>query len=483
MTCPKCGNELKDGNMYCEICGEEMVIVPEFIPEIELSIEESLSSIAQELGSDDQEKKEAKKKADNNIEEDEDFDILSPKGLSRRASIGYLIGLLSLLVILITVVGITIFEDNSATYQLNKANKLFEEGKYKKALIYYDRAVEIKPSEIDYRIKMADCYLKMENIDMAIDVFKDMILYDPNSTLAYAQIIALYEKLGSYDEIDDFLQHYANDEIRASYIDYLALEPEFNYASGQYDELIELTLTNSSSGLIYYAVGGEEPNESSPIYTEPIKLKKGHQVVKAFFENEYGVCSSIVTMEYDLLTGIPDEPVISLDSGEYDAPQLITVSVPEGCNVYYTLDGSDPDKTSRIYGDPIPLEQGISHYRFVAIDANGNLGDIIDREYTLSVESSFDEEQGLNYLYLYLANKGYLKDSSGASNDFPGIFSYLYSEMRSVSGVSLYCYNEYYVYGTAARATTGIVFGVDIVTGNVFIVNHESNDTYTLTPF
>ena len=485
MICPKCGNELKDGNMYCEQCGEEIVIVPEFIPEIELSIEESLSNIALEVGSENNNNLQSNitdevKESEDDLDE---FDVLKPRAFSQKISILYLILVIALCAILITVVGITVFHDNSSRYQISKADKLFEEGNYKKALIYYDRAVEINPSDIDFRIKMADCYLKMENIDMAIDVFKDMILYDPNSTLAYAQIISLYEKYDSYDEIDDFLQHYANDSIRESYIDYLALPPEFNYESGEYDELIQLTLTNVSAGLIYYTVGGEEPNESSPIYTEPIKLKKGHQIVKAFFENEYGVCSSIIVNEYDLLTGAPDEPLISLDSGEYDTLELITVDVPQGCQVYYTLDGSDPDISSRIYGDPIPLEKGTSHYRFIAIDNNGNSSDIVDRQYTLNIETAFDEEQGLNYLYQYLTNKGYLKDASGASNDFPGIFSYLYADMRNISGISLYCYNEYYVYGTAARATTGIIFGVDIVTGNVYLVSHNSNDSYSVSPF
>ena len=480
MTCPKCGNELQDGNMYCEVCGEEIFIVPEFIPEIELSIEESLSNISMEV---DPDKKRKINTANTSTNEEDDFDVLKPAAFNFKMSIGYIIGLIILLLILITGIAITIYHDNSANYQIKVADKYFADGNYKKALNNYGRAIEISPADIDYRIKMADCYLAMENIDMAIDVFKDMIVYDPDSSLAYAQIISLYEKYGSYDAIDDFLQHYANDKIRAEYIDYLATVPVFNYESGEYDELIQITLSNESSGLIYYTVGGEEPNESSPIYTEPIRLKRGHQVVKAFFENEYGVCSSIVTKEFDLLMNGPDAPVISLESGEYDVPQVISVIIPPGCSVYYTLDGSDPDCNSRIYGEPIPLERGESHYRFVTIDSKGLSSEIIDREYSLKIESSFDEEQGQDYLYQYLTNIGYLSDINGTKADYPGRFSYLYSDMRYLNGISIYCYNEYYVYGTAARATTGVVFGIDIVTGNVYFVSHDSNDNYSISPF
>ena len=30
MTCPKCGNEIKEGHLYCDVCGEEIRIVPDF---------------------------------------------------------------------------------------------------------------------------------------------------------------------------------------------------------------------------------------------------------------------------------------------------------------------------------------------------------------------------------------------------------------------------------------------------------------------
>ena len=46
MKCPNCGNELKEGHLICEICGYEIQIVPDFEPEIENSITETLSTLA-----------------------------------------------------------------------------------------------------------------------------------------------------------------------------------------------------------------------------------------------------------------------------------------------------------------------------------------------------------------------------------------------------------------------------------------------------
>ena len=38
MKCPKCGRELKTGQLYCENCGQEIQIVPDYDPLDELLI-------------------------------------------------------------------------------------------------------------------------------------------------------------------------------------------------------------------------------------------------------------------------------------------------------------------------------------------------------------------------------------------------------------------------------------------------------------
>ena len=49
MKCPNCGEKLKKDFLYCEKCGEEIRIVPDFEPEIENSIIETLSAVAEEM--------------------------------------------------------------------------------------------------------------------------------------------------------------------------------------------------------------------------------------------------------------------------------------------------------------------------------------------------------------------------------------------------------------------------------------------------
>ena len=45
MKCPNCEMELREGTLYCEQCGQDIHIVPDFEPEVEITIEESLGKV------------------------------------------------------------------------------------------------------------------------------------------------------------------------------------------------------------------------------------------------------------------------------------------------------------------------------------------------------------------------------------------------------------------------------------------------------
>ena len=42
MKCPNCGEEMAEGSLYCEHCGEDIHIVPDFEPELEKSIAKTM---------------------------------------------------------------------------------------------------------------------------------------------------------------------------------------------------------------------------------------------------------------------------------------------------------------------------------------------------------------------------------------------------------------------------------------------------------
>ena len=70
MICPKCGFEMQEGQLYCEHCGMEIQIVPDFEPEIENSISETLNTLAEELTQKEEKEKEEEIQEDDFIGED-----------------------------------------------------------------------------------------------------------------------------------------------------------------------------------------------------------------------------------------------------------------------------------------------------------------------------------------------------------------------------------------------------------------------------
>ena len=58
MKCPKCGNQLSEGKLLCEKCGEEVKYVPDFDIELEHELRKSISSIMEDLSDKEPEKNE-----------------------------------------------------------------------------------------------------------------------------------------------------------------------------------------------------------------------------------------------------------------------------------------------------------------------------------------------------------------------------------------------------------------------------------------
>ena len=49
MNCPKCGAKMESGKLYCPNCGEEIKIVPDFEPELEYNMEQTLHDIVKDI--------------------------------------------------------------------------------------------------------------------------------------------------------------------------------------------------------------------------------------------------------------------------------------------------------------------------------------------------------------------------------------------------------------------------------------------------
>lgn len=476
MKCPKCGNELEKGNMYCEICGEEIHIVPDFEPEIENSIIETLSTVAMEVQPSD---------SDAKIAEDKEKEIQKNQN-KRKILIGCIICAL-LFVSGVIIVAMVLFLDGSEKRLVSKAQEKYKLNHYAEAAKYYEEAIR-KEDKLTYHAELADCYTMMGKSNEAETIYLELIQLDETEDnkeiiqLAYARLIQIYEKTGAYNAINSLLLAAKDEKVRKEFESYMSPPPDFSYEEGEYDEVIPLKLTAPSHGNVYYTIDGTTPGKGSFVYTAPIFLKKGFYEIKAVYVNDYGISSEIASRTFNIKADMPDVPLISPDNGTFNLPQMIAVSIPEGCNVYYSIDGSIPTKNSLIYGEPIPMPIGESHYRFVAINKDATAGEIVERKYTLNVIANLSAQDAINNVRFRLVQINRLLDAEGNLEGREGKNIYVYDSLRMIDGVTLYFINEYYQENHSSRNMTGNIYGVDINEGRVYDVKKEADGSYSIAP-
>lgn len=131
--------------------------------------------------------------------------------------------------------------------------------------------------------------------------------------------------------------------------------PHFSIPSGTYTNNEQLSINCSTPGaVIRYTTDGTEPNEKSPIYTEPITLN-GKMTIKAIAMKDGCTSSYTVAASYDVPCRV-NTPTFSIPSGTYKYGQqlLINCSTP-GAVIRYTMDGTEPTKSSSIYTGSITI--------------------------------------------------------------------------------------------------------------------------------
>ena len=487
MKCPKCGHELEEGNLYCEVCGEEVYIVPAFEPEIENSISDVLSDVADQIAP----------QTDTKPEQDDEIDVSGlddSQGIHEEKSagsdvvvipkkllVGICIAVVALIIACVGVMSYYLFRDNSYDYQIRNGDKSYEAADYTAALRYYEKAFTLNSEDMEALYKIGEVYKSQENYPKAEEIYGKIVGYRYEKR-ALEELINVYIHEEKYAEINAVLLKYADEETQLEYIDYMAKEPTFSVEEGTYDDVTLLELIPSTEGSIYYTLDGSEPGSDCMLYTEPIILKNGKYIVNAVFVNSKGICSQIASHTYMINSDVPDVPVVSPADGVYNVPQLITVEVPVGANVYYTTDDTVPTTASAIYTDPIAIPQGDSVYHFIAVSPQGNSSDEIVCRYTLDVETVVTQEQAIEIVKNRQFEVGRVISPDGSVEGSEGKYMYTYSGLRYVQNRTLYFVSEYYQEGTI-RMTTGNIFAVDVFDGHIYQAIAGSNNSYSLRDF
>jgi tetratricopeptide (TPR) repeat protein len=473
MKCPSCGAQMKEGTLYCENCGEEIHIVPDFEPELEEAWQKTIDTIAEDIR---EEKSEEDAASGYDDSKDTGYHAVS---LKRRIPV-----ICAVIVIFVIIAGTvtTVSLYFSEKFQTSRARSYASDGQYDKAIKYYNRAIELDDENVTLKVELADAYFhknnKMEYEYLLRDIVKDENASEEQIESAYGKLIAIYRSREDYQSINDFLQASGNAKVLSLYQGYVAMDPEFSIKDGYYTSIQPLKITASGKGKIYYTMNGEDPDTDSTQYTTPILLENGDYVIKAYYVIENGIYSNVVTGTYHIEIDELPIPDISVLSGEYNFPINIEI-LDDAENVYYTTDGSTPTEESKLYTAPIPMPVGNSTFKFIRIDA-GMSSAVEERQYQLTLNTDFTPEDAVDKVMEYCMEKGKIYDEQGHFDESSASYVYQYQYVTNINDI-----DDFYVIMEILRGTdksltiTGTYYAVNAYTGELYkLLINDSN--YTL---
>lgn len=473
MKCPDCGAEMVYGHLYCEKCGKEIQMVPDFEPEIENSITETLSTVAEEIegGSlvkDDKsmstdareiEKKNLKKRGSSFFSEE-----LGKNGMVMAFGI--------FLVVMLAGAFLTLhlYHRFSAAYQVEQAKEYAQLEKYEEALEYLEKAKKLDADVIEIAFLESNYYYQLGNKQKAAEVLVNLIGSEPleyaDEERAYSYIIDIWDEEEKYTDINLLLSECKNNEIVNQFQQYMAMMPEFGYEPGNYDEVVLLKISANTTGKIYYTLDGSTPDQSSQVYIAPLILESGEYQIAALFVNDYGIESEVARSWYVINLTVPDPPELLLYSGSFHVPTMIEVVVPESGTVHYTMDGSNPTKDSPQYTGAISMPLGRSNFKFVTISEEGVSSEIVSRSFDFTLETEVTVSKAVSNVTQALFDRKVLSDLQGHSHEIVGKYVFKYNTIVEIPDMGYYYVLDEYIEAENGEQTkTDRLYAVEVYTG------------------
>ena len=369
MICPNCGAIIPDGNVYCDECGQEIQIVPDY----NLLEDDVLPSILEE--------KPHQKKDD--ASPDKPLDAYSR---SRMMKLSVILVILAV-VVLVMVLSYMMLQRHLHSYEYlyEKAVQADEEKRYEEAIGYYN---EILLSEITddekYSIlsAIASDYYRLGDYSSAKEILYQIIERKPLDLESFEMLLKILQNERDYEAIELLTQYSTTDEAVALLDEYLILPPVFSETGGIYNDDIELSLTSRDGYDIYYTTDGTAPDENGILYEEPLELTDGTITVRAVCVTKDNTFGFEASETYTVFYENPYDPVIMPGSGAYSEPTFITIEcLSEGVALYYAWDDDYPTVNSERYAGPIELPMGEHRLSVIAIDKRGLTSSVVKCDY------------------------------------------------------------------------------------------------------
>lgn len=375
VKCRKCGAEIKEGSLYCERCGEEVRIVPDYN-----SLDDLLAEhVRNELYSGSQQKQSKK---------------TSGKSKKKRQNSHKKIVIILTSLLFVILIGLLLYQTSYAGY-IKKGYNALEKKKYDTAIRHFESAIEKDKKKAEGYIGISDVYLAKDDFYSAEEVFLEEIENQKNNIELYKGLIEVYMNSEKKDRISILMANCKSDSVLSALSDYVVEKPTFSLKKDSYDEKEELELYSKGND-IYYTLDGSEPSETTGAkYNQdlPILLEEGNWIVRAVAVNKKGVPSLLSKHTYKIETPLMEAPIVSPSSGLYEQQEKITVEVKEGYTAYYAFGTTEPTEENwKKYIGPIPMPQGNLIFSAVLVEnSTGKASAVTVRNYDLELDVTTEE--------------------------------------------------------------------------------------------
>lgn len=161
-----------------------------------------------------------------------------------------------------------------------------------------------------------------------------------------------------------------------------------NIESGSYLEPQTVELTGNIDGNIYYTLDGSDPNENSIKYTDKILINNSC-TLKYIIIGKDGSKSETFIKNYDVTQNNLDQFfTMSPKGGYYKESQTVTFNLTQG-DIYYTLDGTDPNKSGIKYKNPILIDEAC-YLKYVYVSSEGKKSSIHMEQFIFPIIDSIN---------------------------------------------------------------------------------------------
>ncbi|MDD6789291.1 MAG: chitobiase/beta-hexosaminidase C-terminal domain-containing protein, partial [Lachnospira sp.] len=219
------------------------------------------------------------------------------------------------LAILAAAVYFAVWNGTSYEMQLKKGKELYEEENYQEALPYLTHAAATAEgkSNVELLYMLADTQYQTDDQEKAIDTLTKLLGQQEDYSRGIELLARIYSDDKNGTALNELIAAYKGKEAEAYLVPYEVDRPVADYASGNYNNPITLTLKTEDSCWIYYTTDGSEPDKDSKVYTDPISLGKGDTQIKAVAMNGIGVVSEVLDLNYSITYLAPEAPAVTPD--------------------------------------------------------------------------------------------------------------------------------------------------------------------------